>query len=415
MNDATNIKKKKTGNIYWGIKALSGAYVHISEVESGQACQCNCAACGQPLEARKGTRRKHHFAHRSNYECLYAYEVSVFKAVEKILTEKKQLFIPDAVLKFNSYKESEIIKSGVMLDIDNAEFQCEPLQYPPELTVAQSDSRIRIVLEFGRYYEKPDEKALIEWAKEHNIACLVINLPLADKNVDINGVMLEDLLLTNNEQKKWIYNRKVEDARRRFEEKVCSPEPYGGGYICYAHKYYYRGRYSARWTDCVECEYCYEIQPFCKCLAKSGIIHYSDLFVSEQIRMEQMRTIISHNEQSIKDENERERARYEADKRRREEERALADIRRQLSANSVRIAARRRTNINPANYELGYNEIIDKFDSDGPAPTYDSYGNRWCICTECGTVKHTGVLSTYGFGGPNKGLCQDCVRKNNKH
>lgn len=65
---AKNIKKRSASHIYFGVNKLTGELKHISEVSSGQKCNCICAACLQPFEARKGTRRRHHFAHVSNYE-----------------------------------------------------------------------------------------------------------------------------------------------------------------------------------------------------------------------------------------------------------------------------------------------------------------------------------------------------------
>lgn len=43
--------------------------VTISEVASGAGCGCICANCGDPLVARKGKIRRHHFAHKSGHIC----------------------------------------------------------------------------------------------------------------------------------------------------------------------------------------------------------------------------------------------------------------------------------------------------------------------------------------------------------
>lgn len=56
---AKNIKKRSASHIYFGVNKLTGELKHISEVPSGQKCNCICAACLQPFEARKGTRRRH--------------------------------------------------------------------------------------------------------------------------------------------------------------------------------------------------------------------------------------------------------------------------------------------------------------------------------------------------------------------
>lgn len=50
---AKNIKKRSASHIYFGVNKLTGELKHISEVPSGQKCNCICAACLQPFEARK--------------------------------------------------------------------------------------------------------------------------------------------------------------------------------------------------------------------------------------------------------------------------------------------------------------------------------------------------------------------------
>ena len=50
---AHDIKKRSASHIYFGVHSKSGEIMHISKVPSGQKCNCVCAACGQPFEARK--------------------------------------------------------------------------------------------------------------------------------------------------------------------------------------------------------------------------------------------------------------------------------------------------------------------------------------------------------------------------
>lgn len=92
---AHDIKKRSASHIYFGVHSKSGEIMHISKVPSGQKCNCVCAACGQPFEARKGSIRRHHFAHVSNYECMYASEVAIYKALAAEL-EKTGLFDPSS-------------------------------------------------------------------------------------------------------------------------------------------------------------------------------------------------------------------------------------------------------------------------------------------------------------------------------
>lgn len=51
-----------------------GSLVNIKDVYSGKKCNCFCTACKEPLMAKKGESRKHHFAHLSKTNCVHAFE-----------------------------------------------------------------------------------------------------------------------------------------------------------------------------------------------------------------------------------------------------------------------------------------------------------------------------------------------------
>ena len=51
-----------------------GKLVHVDSVPNGKACECFCTFCGEPLQAKQGAKRRHHFSHISGTECEAAYE-----------------------------------------------------------------------------------------------------------------------------------------------------------------------------------------------------------------------------------------------------------------------------------------------------------------------------------------------------
>ena len=91
---ASDIKKRSASNIYYGVHKETGELLHISNVPSGLKCDCVCAACERSLEARKGSIWRHHFAHVSNYECMYASKVAIYKALADVLEKKSQMMVP---------------------------------------------------------------------------------------------------------------------------------------------------------------------------------------------------------------------------------------------------------------------------------------------------------------------------------
>lgn len=54
--------------------SAEGKLVHIDSVANGKECRCFCTYCGEPLQAKQGAKRKHHFSHLSGTECEAAYE-----------------------------------------------------------------------------------------------------------------------------------------------------------------------------------------------------------------------------------------------------------------------------------------------------------------------------------------------------
>lgn len=143
---AVNVKKRSAHNIFFGKDAETGMTKHISEVVSGAKCGCVCAFCLQPLEARKGSQRRHHFAHVSNYDCEYSNEVAIYQRVSEILSRDKLLSIPEVFLKFNNWEKPTLLRKAQVLKLDDVQYHCEPLQYPPELIVSAAGSRLRILI-----------------------------------------------------------------------------------------------------------------------------------------------------------------------------------------------------------------------------------------------------------------------------
>lgn len=69
--------------------------VHVKEVERGLACQCRCVVCDEPLIARQGEVRHHHFAHASNREpCESNHESLLHRYAKQLIVEALGLVVP---------------------------------------------------------------------------------------------------------------------------------------------------------------------------------------------------------------------------------------------------------------------------------------------------------------------------------
>lgn len=73
----------------------TGRFVFVSEVPRGLACQCRCVVCAEPLIARQGTVREHHFAHASGREpCDVSHESLLHRYAKQVIQEAGGLVVP---------------------------------------------------------------------------------------------------------------------------------------------------------------------------------------------------------------------------------------------------------------------------------------------------------------------------------
>lgn len=304
---AKNIKKRSASHIYFGVNKLTGELKHISEVPSGQKCNCICAACLQPFEARKGTRRRHHFAHVSNYECMYASEVAIYKAFAEALKQSGFLTLPPVMLRFPAWHDPELLQEARRLKIDSVAFECEPLSYPPLLRVTMQGTPLRILLDFDRYYDDDDRVELAEEAKAEDYSLLLISMPKIEQDTEFTPDRLQSVL-QDNDRTEWVFSRLEEQWKQKYYAVAVSPLEHGTGSLCPISFGKYKGKYSARWIDCAHCHFNVAQPPCCLCVAGAGIQKKEDFKRDLQDRLFDIDKIRRTNEEEIRLREERERS-----------------------------------------------------------------------------------------------------------
>lgn len=117
-----------------------GNIVSIDEVQSGKDCGCVCPACGDELIARKGQKRMHHFAHRSNEDCEYGYESSLHLAAKDILSRSKKMVIPPVYVEFpQSSKSKQLLYLEKKISFDHVELEKRFDDIIPDIVVDSGD------------------------------------------------------------------------------------------------------------------------------------------------------------------------------------------------------------------------------------------------------------------------------------
>jgi hypothetical protein len=394
-----SVKKRTASNIYFGIDNETGNLLHISEVQSGKRCGCNCAACGAPLEARKGNLRRYHFAHISNYECMYSSEVSIYKALAVIMEQEKRIVTPAVLLSFPSWDNSEELQPSKEITVDNVVFTCEKLAYPPDLFLQVHDSKLRILIDFAHYYDDQDKRLVFEReARESGYSCLMYHMPSVGKEEAFTPDCLRSIL-RDSMRSEWIFNRVCERWKSKFDAVAEVPPEHGSGFECYLHVGYYKGVYSARYVDCAYCRYNIATPPCCRCTVKAGIQSVKDFSCDTSELKKKTDEIRARNDES----------RIQAE--RAAQHRAVS-MPRITSYSASQTPSSPRSGPTDAELLAEQMRITATFDPQSPDWTVDCYQRRWIKCRECGQVLRDTEMACYGGpGGANLGICSKCSRK----
>ena len=172
--------------------------VHISQVDSGIACNCRCPSCGEVLVAKKGNRKIHHFAHYNSDACESGYETSLHLLAKEVLSEAKQMVIP-AVYVIDKNPDWRV-SSKQTICIDDVRLERRVGNIIPDIIVSSKDRELLIEI----YVTHPVDVAKLENIKSLHLSCLEIDL--SQIKDEISKEMLACLLTQDCLNSRWVYN-----------------------------------------------------------------------------------------------------------------------------------------------------------------------------------------------------------------
>lgn len=392
-----SIKKRSASHIYYGIDKDTGETRHISEVLSGAKCNCKCAICGEPFEARKGTEREHHFAHVSNYKCMYAGEVAVYLGLANVLKETKKICIPAITIRFPTWGENEIIHASRYVSIEGVFYECQNLAYPPMLRISVGKNLLRIILDFDNYYEKSDKDELIAEAEKEDYSVLMYKMPNINKG-DFSPKGLTELI-SSDKQAYWVFSKLKQQWKDNFYNISKTPKKYKGGYFCPIS---ISGNNFAQYRDCIYCEYNLSQDSCCRCSAHAGVRHKEDFNKSGEERKAIIEKIRLNNENKIQ----RRKSTYISDRSKR-----VPKLYSKLVAPILKKESPIQKAPSQQELERAYQDVISNFNYNALEKTVDKYGRRWLKCKICGEIKQDNQMASYGGSdGLNLGICSVCSR-----
>jgi hypothetical protein len=197
---------KKDGKTMAEIKLryalLDGELVSINNVESGLKCNCICPQCKEPLIARKGSKREHHFAHTSNTSCSGGVETALHLLAKNLLFTYKTIYVP------NVDKNGK----GTKQTYSAAELECR--DYPsfiPDVVLKNENGALGVEILVTHAVDKEKEKKIVD------AQLSTLEIDLSDQIEYYNEETIMKAILSGRHTK-WIYNPII--AAREKEKHV---------------------------------------------------------------------------------------------------------------------------------------------------------------------------------------------------
>ena len=163
--------------------------IHVDDVPKGASCGCVCPICENPLYARKGEKRTHHFSHACNHDCKGSDETLLHLMAKKVVMEESKIMLPLSLGKF----PSGLVK---LCNIESEKW-LEQYNIRPDIVGIMENGEI-LLIEFyvSHKVDKKKRKTIIE----NDLACLEIDLSFQD----VDKAALRDFLINSTEDREWV-------------------------------------------------------------------------------------------------------------------------------------------------------------------------------------------------------------------
>lgn len=185
----------KRNQLIYALK--DGVATSIENVESGLKCGCICPSCGEPLVAKKGTKRMHHFSHYSGHNCEYGYETSLHLAAKEILSTANRIMLPAVYIQFpNSPKAPELYCESKEISIERVELEKRFQDVIPDVVIYAGGKQLFLEV----YVTHAIDDIKLKKLKQTDISTIEIDLSKKEHSISLEE--LRSILLDNSEEKK---------------------------------------------------------------------------------------------------------------------------------------------------------------------------------------------------------------------
>lgn len=193
--------------------------VHISEVSRGNACECICVVCLQPLLAKKGSERKHHFAHVVDSNCHGAAETVLHLLAKELICALTSIAIPkyDFVIERITKRgatvrhEQTVVKGG-MVNIDSVVAEKSEQGFVPDIIIKSGSKKLIVEIAVTNKVSRQKMRRI----RQGDFPAIEIRLDLSDALLTRDE--LRQKLKDDSESKFWLFHPAQREAERIFIE-----------------------------------------------------------------------------------------------------------------------------------------------------------------------------------------------------
>jgi competence protein CoiA len=198
----------------------SSRFVHVTEVERGLSCNCRCPVCCEPVVARQGDVRGHHFAHSSNGQpCTSSYESDLHRFAKRVIIEAHGLVVPVTAAAAHALGPDDDEGQRILLACTGIEEEVAVGNRRPDL-LAATTAGVSVAIEIA-YSSFCDVQKRQDY-EEMRLPALEIDLrvftPTAFDVARVKHALLEDVAC-----KSWLWPERLEATEPSRERPGAPP------------------------------------------------------------------------------------------------------------------------------------------------------------------------------------------------
>lgn len=202
---APPLVQRQRAQLVYGIRGE--LLLHVSDVPQGLACRCTCPACGEPLIARKGPRKAHHFAHTSGTACSEAVETALHLAAKDILAASQKIVLPRVPIAITSH--SWTLSPGGLFRLDDVQLEHRVGSVIPDVLALVRGHPLLIEIRVAHAVEDRKKQRILD------LGISAVEIDLSDIAHDLLPADLACRIVQETERKEWLFNTKAHDLATR--------------------------------------------------------------------------------------------------------------------------------------------------------------------------------------------------------